>query len=370
MSFRDAAELVGKEISSLPGKRNGHRTPAAMPAPSRASFTPPPEQWGSNAEAFTREVNKALLGDPVKLAWLLDKRGITRQTAERFRLGWLYRNSYPSRAAWGLPEQLGANGKAKKLFLPSGLLIPGPDRLRIRRDEPGDYGKYYVVPGSGNAPMIINGDRPYDVTVGIIVESELDAILLCQELKTNCMIVATGSTSNGPTEELIADLRRRPFVLVALDNDAAGGKASSEKWLSALRNACRAPVPPSWGKDHTDAHLAGHDLNLWFSAGCGIAQSPHPTSPVRTESAPPRPEPGVEDCDGLEVIDLPDESEPLGATPEWCQGSGCANYYQADVPGLAAVEGCEIDTAGGWKWSRLDKMNSCPRAKETPNGCS
>jgi 5S rRNA maturation endonuclease (ribonuclease M5) len=360
MTYRQAAELVGKDISSLPGKRNGHRTPAAPHKSTVATITPPPEQWAANADALVREAGKALIEDPVILAWLLEARGITQGTAEQFRLGWIYRNLYASRAAWGLPEQLGADGKTKKLFLPSGLLIPGPDRLRIRRDDPGEYGKYYVLPGSGNAPMIINGHLATDSAAAIIVESELDGILLAQQLKTSCMIVATGSTSNGPTEELIENLRRRPFVLIALDSDQAGGKAAWGKWMAVLPNSCRAPVPTAWGKDHGEAYKNGHDLNVWFSAARGFAPSSHPANPVRAaELAPLGPEP-VPD-----VIDLPNEGEPLGATPEWCQGSRCASYCRTDMSGLDVVEGCNQETdTKHWLWLRLDKMNSCPRGKE------
>ena len=270
MSFREAAAYTGKDIRPLPGKRNSHGAPPAKPAPSMVTIAPPPKQWTANAESLTREANKALLADPVKLDWLLNQRGITRQTAERFRLGWIYRNIYASRTAWGLPEEMADSGKAKKLLIPSGLLIPGPDRLRIRRSEPGDYGKYFVLPGSGNAPLIINGHLTTDRAAALIVESELDAILLCQELRNKFVIVATGSTSNGPSEKMIEDLQRRPFVLVSLDSDEAGGKASWSRWLNVLRNACRTPVPGSWGKDHTEAHIAGHDLNLWLSTAYEI----------------------------------------------------------------------------------------------------
>lgn len=266
MTFREAAEYTGQPIT---GRPRVHNMPTTKHTPSRAALTPPPEQWGAKVEKLITEANSGLLKDSVKLGWLLKERGITRQTAERFRLGWNYRNLYHERSAWGLPEKIDENDKAKKLFIPSGLLIPGPDRLRIRRDEPGDYGKYYVLPGSLNNPMVINSGA--SIYCGaVIVESELDAILLCQEMISNLLIVATGSTSNGPQEQLLENLRPRPFVLVALDSDAAGGKAAWAKWMAVLRNAFRSPVPASWGKDHGEAYKNGHDLNLWFSAAAKI----------------------------------------------------------------------------------------------------
>lgn len=200
---------------------------------------------------------------------MLKERGLTRQTAERFSLGWVNKNYYRDREVWGLQEKLKENGQAKKLLIPAGLLIPGPNRIRIRRDNPGEYGKYYVLPGSNNDPLIINGNLGTDVAGAIIVESELDAILLCQELRNQFVIIATGSTSNGLSAALIDSLKQRPFVWIALDSDSVGGKAAWEKWMG-LKNAIRTPIPVSWGKDHTEAHQNGHDLNLWMEAAYEI----------------------------------------------------------------------------------------------------
>jgi DNA primase len=120
-----------------------------------------------------------------------------------------------------------------------------------------------------NAPLIINGNLGTDLAGAIIVESEFDALLLCQELRNQFTIIATGSTSNGPSAALIEILRHRSFVLIALDNDEAGAKAAWRRWM-ALKNAIRAPIPASWGKDHTEAHLNGHNLNWWMEAAYGI----------------------------------------------------------------------------------------------------
>ena len=179
MSFKDAADYTGKLIVGQP---NGRNTQIPRHKPHSATVATPPKLWVTKVEKLIAGANKALLDDKGKLDWLLKERGITRQTAEHFRLGWIQENIYDSRVAWGLPEDLKSDGTPRKMLIPAGLLIPGPDRIRIRRSTPGEYGKYHVVNGSRNAPLTINSELPRDTTPAIIVESELDAILLCQEL--------------------------------------------------------------------------------------------------------------------------------------------------------------------------------------------
>ena len=234
--------------------------------------TPPPEAWAAQAEKLITAAHKNLVGKPARLEWLRSNRGLTKATAERFLLGWIERDLYADRAAWALPPELRADGKPKKLFIPSGLLIPGPDRLRIRRMEPGTFGKYFVVPGSGNAPLAIGADHPAEHTGAVVVEGELDAQLLAQEIPGPLLIVASGSTSNGPDAAMVEDLTRRPFVLISLDADEAGSRAAWRRWMPALPNATRAPMLAAWGKDHTEAYLAGRNLGEWYEAALHLAR--------------------------------------------------------------------------------------------------
>jgi hypothetical protein len=276
MTFPQAAEAVGKNISSLSVKRIRNQTATKRQEFSRASKLDNPDLWNERIEKAIERANKKLLGSPERLAWLRLTRGLTAETVERFRLGWVDNNLFKERTDFGLPSEINAKGKPKKLFVPAGLVIPGPKRLRIRKATEDQFGKYYLLPGSdGDSPLTINFDLAPDFIPAIVVESELDAILLSQEVKQDVSplfaFVATGSTSNGPSEELLENLRQRPFVLISLDNDSAGGKASWGKWLGVLENAKRVPIPASWGKDHTEAFLAGHDLGgTWLDACCEI----------------------------------------------------------------------------------------------------
>lgn len=358
MTFHQAAEYAGRPASSSSGQTD-LREPQV---PRRTTSTPPPEAWTARAEKLASGAHKALVGKPDRLEWLRAKRGLTSETAERFSLGWIERNLYRDRAAWGLPPELRANGKPKPLFIPAGLLIPGPDRLRIRRSEPGEFGRYYMLPGSSNAPLIIGADHPVEQTGAVVVESELDAMLLAQEITGPVLIIATGSTSNGPDQAMVRDLTRRPFVLVALDSDKAGGKAAWGKWMGIIPNATRAPMPAAWGADPTDAHLAGHSLSEWFAMALRLAG--HHAATGRTEPATGLDD-GVVFRDPLPGHQTP-ETEPAkvadqgGLVPDFCR-ENCENLRRSELPGLPVVLGCEqYRGATDWTWSRLDGMRRCP----------
>ena len=340
MTFHQAAEYAGRPASSSCGQTD-LREPQV---PRRTTSTPPPEAWTARAEKLASGAHKALVGKPERLEWLRAKRGLTRETAERFSLGWIERNLYRDRAAWGLPPELRADGTKKKLFLPAGLVIPGPVRLRIRRAEPGTFGKYFVVPGSGNAPLVIGAEHPSETTGVIVVESELDAMLLWQEITDPLLIIAMGSTSNGPDLAMVSDLSRRPFVLISLDADAAGGRAAWERWMSTIPNATRAPILSAWGKDHTDAFLSGYNLSEWFAMALCLDE--HRAAAGRTEP-----------------VTGTDQS---GLVPDFCRAA-CDHLRRSELPGLPVVLGCEqYRTATDWTWSRLDRLNKCPKTRTTP----
>ena len=361
MTYHQAAEHVGHSTSSSAG-----HPPRKAQAATRPTPTPPPEAWTAQAKELIAAAHKALVSNEARLEWLRAKRGLTRATAERFRLGWLEQNIYLDRATWGLAPELRDDGTPKKLFIPAGLLIPGPDRLRIRRADPGGNGKYFVIPGSGNAPLTIGTDHQAEMTGAIVVESELDAMLLHQEISDPVMIIACGSTSNGPDAAMVTDLTKRPFVLISLDADKAGAKAAIAKWFSTLPNA--TPAPPYGGKDHTDAFLSGYSLGEWFAMALNLAV--HQAAAKRTE-------PTIGRDDGVVFRDPISEHQALGAEPakrteqgglipDFCR-VGCEHLRRSELPGLPVVLGCEqYRTSTDWTWSRLDQMKKCPETRTTP----
>ncbi|MBB5348264.1 toprim domain-containing protein [Desulfoprunum benzoelyticum] len=257
MPYREAAEFVGKHIDE-PVTRKIRQDDRSAP------ITPPSDIWLKKADQLTTWAHDRLLRNDETLNWLETERGLNRETAKKFRLGWIDRDVFDERGKWGLPET------GKKMLIPSGLTIPGPGRIRIRRNNPGDYGRYHVLPGSSSSPLTI-GD-PYE-NVAVIVESELDAILLCQEIRRPVYVVATGTTSIKPDSsiaaELVMQLNECPVVLIAMDTDDPGSKAARQ-WLDEMHNSFRAMVPAELGKDITDAYLQGMDLNIWISAAVDL----------------------------------------------------------------------------------------------------
>ena len=193
-------------------------------------------------------------------------RGLHENTVREVNLGWLPEDWYTERTDWGLPEKVKEDGTNSKLWIPAGLVIPcfhdgKLQRLRIRRHNITDGDdRYYILPGSSPIPMILGtGD------IFIIVESELDAILLWQEVGDLVGVIAMGSAVMKPDQETSIMLHQAKKILVSLDNDAAGIKNSWKSWLSSFSNATRWPTIR--GKDPTEAHLKGLNLRDWVKAG-------------------------------------------------------------------------------------------------------
>lgn len=260
MTFKEAADQVGKVISS-PARA---KRKATLIKP-----TPPSAEWSTVACRLVAYAHAALLGNHDALAWLKTSRGLTIDTVKRHKLGWLDKDHYRNRAVWGLPKATRDNGRQKKMFIPSGLVIPYQEhgkatRIRIRRCNPGKWGRYYILPGSSTDPMILTAND-LQTNPAIIVESELDAILIGQEIKSLYSIISLGSASTKPDSKLSERLKSAPYIIVSLDADQPGDKAT-RYWLDTFQNAAWFPMPKEYGKDQTEAFLNGLDLNLWLKA--------------------------------------------------------------------------------------------------------
>ncbi len=236
----------------------------------------PPTAWSDKVKGLVEVTHNHLINDEVLVEQLQKKRGLTLETIKFHKMGVNDRKKYRKRKEWGLSEELNDKGNPKKLYFPPGLIIPHfcsetgePLSIRIRRSNPVEcekYGKYYILPGSSLEPMVIN---PKEDLAGpapvVIVESELDAILLGQEIKNPFVVVALGSAQATPHVELVHQLREAPYVIVALDSDQPGYKAT-QFWLEEFNNTVWFPVPVNFGKDPGDAYQNGLDLNLWLQA--------------------------------------------------------------------------------------------------------
>lgn len=257
MSFHEACGVVGR--TPEPRASKPRQAPAVWAPRQREA---PSEAWQKQGRAFIDQAIENLwtpAGASVR-RWLRVKKGLSDVTIKRAMLGYVSRDLYASRAAWGLPAN------EKKVWLPAGLVIPLArgnvvHRLRIRRTE--DTGpRYVVVSGSSSAPMVLG----FDKGAVVVVESELDGLLLQQAAGDLCGVVALGNAQAKPDTATHELLQNTPLILVALDSDEAGAKASWDFWSTTYGKAVKR-WPCLKGKDISDAWLAGLNLRQWLIAG-------------------------------------------------------------------------------------------------------
>lgn len=242
--------------------------------PIKPIFTPkvatmPELIWTSEAGTFLERCQQYLWSDQGKDAhdFLYNEKGLTKDTIIHAALGWNPAEAYLSRGSWGLPNELNEKGQPKKLWLPRGVVIPCIEnghvsRLRIRRDDPNAVPRYYVAPGSSMGSMSWGLDKK----ILIIIESELDGLLVYQEAGDMVGIVALGSAQVKPDAPTHALLCNADLILVALDTDAAGGKAAWTFWPGTYGDKVKR-WPCIMGKDPSDAWQQGLDIRAWVMTG-------------------------------------------------------------------------------------------------------
>ena len=265
MDFVSACKMAGQTPSiGLPGRSS----PLSRYNHSLHVYESPSIKWRSQAEKILHtSINCLGKEQYVNVRQeLINARGLTEETIKSGNLGWLPVDVYQERDSWGLPKKLKDNGLPVKLWIPAGLVIPCfhngvIQRIRIRKLRQDDGSRYYVLPGSSSAPLLL-GDN---TDAFIIVESDLDALLLEQEVGDLVGVISLGSANIKPDKETMDLLLKAKRVLVSLDSDSAGAKASWGWWMINLPNAIRWPVIR--GKDPAESHLNGLSLRNWVETG-------------------------------------------------------------------------------------------------------
>lgn len=273
--IRDTRGLSYAEALKYLGMEGNHKNTARK---KKTKFTFSPEDKGSPPALWQEKAEKFLLWTQAQLwtpggAAALDTltgKGLTRETIRAAGIGAntgerggdIYRNF----ASWGLPPAYKENGNLRKIWIPQGIVIPfiddGIKRLRLRRDNPQDGQRYIVVHGSTSRPLILGKER----TSFLIVESELDGWLCWQEAGALAGIIALGSASAKPDKTTHEILHNAGKILIALDYDAAGAKASYSFWPQTYKGkAIRWPTPA--GKDASEAWQEGINIKAWVEAG-------------------------------------------------------------------------------------------------------
>lgn len=261
LSFLEACAFLGREPEP--------RGSAARPAPWQwepRETTTPGDPWQEKALAFLEKARRTLWSDAGTGARaFLHGRGLTDETIRAAGLGWNPKDLFIDRESWGLEPSLKENGTARRLWIPAGLVIPVMDegkvaRLRIRRPE--GEPRYYFVPGSDTRPMAWGLARP----AAVILESELDGILLNQESGDLAGVVSLGTATAKPDRITHDALAKMEVILIALDSDDAGARASWNFWPDTYgKRAKRWPIPQ--GKDPAEGRGNGLDLREWTIAG-------------------------------------------------------------------------------------------------------
>jgi hypothetical protein len=245
----------------------------------------PGDAWTSAAGRFVDRCAAALAAGGPGLEYARG-RGLTAKTCAALRIGWNAQDAYEDRAAWGLPPETNPEtGKPRRVWLPSGLVIPTLRNgqvvaVKIRRSAwtPEDeLPKYCAVSGGGKLPMVLSPGNGKPV---VIVESELDAILCAQESRDIVTAIALRTARAKPDAEAHALLLAAPVVLVALDFDEAGA-GGWPWWREHYLRAVRWPTPH--GKDPGDLIAERGLVRAWIMAGLPQAE---PTGLSWLPSAP------------------------------------------------------------------------------------
>lgn len=232
-----------------------------------AEGSPPNDTWKAKALSFVDYANNYLLNNPSYMQFL-SKRGISQTTIEKYKIGFT-ENKKSYDGAYRVPcQDFGLPKAEKKLWIPSGYVIPSLEpsgeviRIKIRRSKwtPQDkIAKYIALQGSMYG-MTIVGDRSRQTLV--IVESELDAYSLIEKISDVALIIACGGNTKNPdrfTDHLIKT--RRAFI--CHDNDE-GGEAMKSMWSKLYPKAISISTPS--GKDIGEFIEKRRDFSNWINA--------------------------------------------------------------------------------------------------------
>lgn len=253
-----------------------------------ASFQPssaeaPEEIWQYKAECLVVWAREQLLADPDQLAYLAS-RGLGKEEINRYWLGYVPKDIYRERSSWGLPEKLNKEGKAAKLWIPRGIVIPSftgstVQRVRVRRpnedlerdrkrDPENDPLRYYAIPGSGNDVAVLGDTR----RAAVVVESDLDGLLIDSVAGDIVSTIPLTTCSARPKENAARVLDEATVILVSTDADKPGALAF--RWWEETYPGKAVRWPVRVGKDPGDAYEKGENLRAWITAGLPISLHP------------------------------------------------------------------------------------------------
>jgi len=350
MSYAEACTVLGTlpkastKREAKPGRGNWKPEPSSLPG----------KKWREAARRFLEALPPG--GDYAR------GRGLTDATIATWQIKWTPADQFQDREAWGLPPETNPKtGKARKVWLPAGLVLPtirdgGIVALKIRRAgwSVGDsLPKYVAASGSAQGPLVLADKPGLDVAV---VESELDAFLLAQEAGDLVSVLAMRTARGKPDAAAHAMLKAAPCILVALDFDEAGAKGWPW-WRKQYRRSMRWPVPA--GKDVGDLPGLGVPIRDWILAA---SPSTPPCSPPEVPAEAPN-----EQATIPPVAEAHKPRPKPASRPEWqrCRAKGCAAWI-GGPPGLEIAWRClgehfhgDVDFEAA-SFPKIKNLDACP----------
>jgi len=220
-------------------------------------------------DALTRDQATTIVDQSAERLWTeagaealgyLRSRGLTDETIKRFRLGWTPRLA---KVAWS------PCGITIPWFRDGALVI-----LKVRCDPgylaqfsphkcPPKYLEAYRSPFASDRddPPCFPGLDIIEPGLPLaVVEGELDALLLAQELEDLAVVLTLGGASNRPGPSTLSGITPAWPRFACQDADDAGDKAAAA-WPASFRRV----RPPGPHKDWSDVHAHGVNLRRWWS---------------------------------------------------------------------------------------------------------
>lgn len=275
----------------------------------------PKNLWHEQGMRFVEKCRDQLENDPELFA-VLSGLGVRRYTIKRSWLGINLEATRHSREAWGLKPDEKSGENPDDLVIPPGLIIPrfdGPtlDKIIVRpmaddslpnpppqrdgrpspqagegerergpclgeasrwKDFAVDHSRDRLVEGSQETAMsLATGEgKPF-----IRVADELEAILLHQEIRDFCAVIAMKDPGTKPDKETAEFMKKAPRLLVVVyPNSSSQADRDIEPWRELYPRAEPLAIPT--GKNLFEAKKAGCDIWQWVADALKPDLAPDP----------------------------------------------------------------------------------------------
>lgn len=224
------------------GRRSGGDGPNVVRRPWPKSLLPKlVEPFAESCRRYLWTVSTSSDYVMAYLRW----RGLRSDTIERAGLGFLESVRRPE--YWPLKSSIGLTIPWRQDRKIQFMMFRRLESLiRTRRVADGEGPRYFEVYRA--APTVYPGLEAIEVDLPlVVVEGELDALLLGQELQGLAGVITLGLAAKGPTPEILEASQKASRIYLAFDSDGAGDAAAA-RWPGPSERI----RPPA--KDWTDAH--------------------------------------------------------------------------------------------------------------------